>query len=162
MHGFVVLDAHDWLLCFVIFWNDARVDEQCWDIEAKLGFEGFVVLIGNCALVGCTVSSLLWVCDYELEIYVCIVLILLLKDYICLCLMGGCATDVVDVFGMLLFDVVKCAWLGDVLEALEFDDGWLLLVHESPASTGRLGGCVLVAVGAGDEVVAVVGNGVVR
>ena len=161
MHGLVALDGQDRPLRPAILWNDARADEQCGAIEARLGLEGFVALTGNRALAGCTAPSLLWVREHEPRLYGEIASILLPKDYVRLRLTGEHATDAVDASGTLLFDVAERTWSGQVLEALELEPAWLPRVYESPAAAGRLGR-VPVAAGAGDEAARAVGAGVVR
>ncbi len=161
MHGLVALDGQGRPLRPAILSGDARAQEQCAAIEARLGPDGLVALTGNRAFAGCTAPSLLWVRDHEPQLYGEIESILLPKDYVRLRLTGERATDAVDASGTLLFDVARRRWSGPVLEALELDPAWLPRVHESPAPAGRLGR-VPVAAGAGDEVAAAVGNGVVH
>jgi xylulokinase len=162
MHGLVALDERDRPLRSAILWNDGRTQAQCREIEERMGLEGFVALTGNRALAGCTAPSLLWVREYQPEIYERVRSILLPKDFVRLRLCGEHATDAVDASGTLLFDVSRRSWSHDVLDALELDPNWLPPVYESPALTGLSGRGVPVAAGAGDEAAAAVGSGVIE
>src|SRR6188472_269279 len=161
MHGLVALDGADRPLRPAILWNDGRTQQQCEEIERRIGFSRLVELTGNRALAGFTAPKLLWVAEHEPDVYARIEHILLPKDYVRLKLTGERAVDVADASGTLLFDVAARAWSDEVVGALEIDPAWLPTAFESPAVTGVTRGGVPVAAGAGDQAAGALGVGVV-
>src|SRR5262245_52014955 len=125
MHGLVALDARDRVLRPAILWNDGRTQEQCEEIERRVGFERLVELTGNRALAGFTAPKLLWLAEHEREVYERIAHVLLPKDYVRLRLTGEHAIDVADASGTLLFDVAQRRWSDEVLDALGVERAWL-------------------------------------
>ena len=161
MHGLVALDDKDRPLRPAILWNDGRTQQQCDEIEAKVGRERLIELTGNRALAGFTAPKILWLRENEPDVYGSIRSILLPKDYVRLRLCDEHAIDVADASGTLLFDVGRRRWSDDVLEALEIDPAWLPRVAESPEVSGETHGGVPVAAGAGDQAAGALGVGVV-
>jgi xylulokinase len=161
MHGLVALDDKDRPLRPAILWNDGRTQQQCDEIEERVGRERLIELTGNRALAGFTAPKILWLRENEPEVYGSIASILLPKDYVRLRLCDEHAIDVADASGTLLFDVGGRRWSDDVLEALEIDPAWLPRVAESPEVAGETHGGVPVAAGAGDQAAGALGVGVV-
>jgi xylulokinase len=161
MHGLVALDDKDRPLRPAILWNDGRTQQQCDEIEERVGRERLIELTGNRALAGFTAPKILWLRENEPEVYGSIASILLPKDYVRLRLCDEHAIDVADASGTLLFDVGRRRWSDDVLEALEIDPAWLPRVAESPEVSGETHGGVPVAAGAGDQAAGALGVGVV-
>jgi xylulokinase len=161
MHGLVVLDADDTVLRPAILWNDQRTARECDEIEERLGRKRLIELTGNRALTGFTAPKLLWMRHNEPETYARVEHVLLPKDYVRLRLTGEKAADVTDASGTLLFDVEHRRWSNEVLDALEFDAGWLPNTLESQESSGTRAG-VPVAAGAGDQAAGALGVGVDR
>jgi xylulokinase len=162
MHGLVVLDDQGRVLRPAILWNDQRTDDECAEIEARIGLEELVRLTGNRALPGFSAPKLLWLRKNEPETYAGIAHVRLPKDYVRLRLTGGHATDVADASGTLLLDVARRRWSDEVLAALEIPAEWLPALHESPAVTGETSDGVPVAGGAGDQAAGALGVGVDR
>src|SRR3954468_1868749 len=155
-----------------ILWNDQRTQAQCDEIERRAGGRRALVrMVGNAALTGFTLPKLLWVREHEPAVFKRAAKVLVPKDYIRLRLTGDAATDVGDASGMLLLDVERRAWSGDLIRLLDLDRGLLPRVHESAEITGRLSrwaaeqtglreGMPVVA-GSGDSQAGAVGAGVV-
>jgi xylulokinase len=161
MHGLVALDGSDRVVRPAILWNDQRTEEECREIEERVGLDRLVAWTGNRALTGFTAPKILWLRRHESEAYARIRSVLLPKDMLRLRLTGERATDVTDASGTLLFDVGGRRWSGEVVEALALDPSWLPPALESPASTGSSPDGVVVAAGAGDQAAGAVGVGVV-
>jgi xylulokinase len=160
MHGLVALDDRRQVLRPAILWNDQRTEEECAEIERRIGLDRLIALTGNRALTGFTAPKLLWLRRHEPEVYARIAHILLPKDYVRLRLTGVQAIDVADASGTLLFDVPGRRWSDEVVDALELRREWLPEALESPAVSGQTREGVPVAAGAGDQAAAALGVGV--
>ena len=161
MHGLVALDEHERPLRPAILWNDGRTQEQCDEIEDRVGAQHLIELTGNRALAGFTAPKLLWLREHEPDVYGRIRSILLPKDYVRLRLCEEHAIDVADASGTLLFDVAGRRWSDELLATLDIDPAWLPRVHESAEVAGVTHGGVPVAAGAGDQAAGALGVGVV-
>jgi xylulokinase len=172
MHGAVLLDARNEALRASIIWCDQRTGAQCRSITEKIGAEKLIEYTSNPALTGFTLPKLLWVREFEPEIWREVRSVMLPKDYVRLRLSGEKATDAADASGTLLFDVVGRKWSQHVLSATEIDERLLPRVYESPEVTGtvsRLGAeatglnkGTLIIGGSGDQAAGAVGMGIVR
>jgi xylulokinase len=151
MHGLVVLDENGAVLRPAILWNDQRTEEQCAEIETRVGLDRLIALTGNRALTGFTAPKLLWLREHEPETYARIRHVLLPKDYVRYRLTGQQAIDVADASGTLLFDVAGRRWSREVCDALEIPLEWLPEVFESTAIAG-----------AGDQAAAALGVGIIE
>jgi xylulokinase len=160
MHGVVALGSDDRPLRPAILWNDGRTQDQCDEIEARVGLDRLLALSGNRALTGFTAPKLLWLAEHEPDVHARIRRVMLPKDYVRLRLCGEHATDVSDASGTLLFDVAKRGWSGELASALGVDPAWLVPALESPAPSGRTPAGVPVAAGAGDQAAGALGVGV--
>ncbi len=138
MHGLTLLDRQGQVLRPAILWNDGRTAAQCDEMRARLGKERLIAITGNDALTGFTAPKILWVREHEPEVYGRVAHILLPKDYVRYRLTGGYAVDCADGAGMILMDIKKRAWSGEVLEALQIPAGWLPQVFEGPQVTGTI------------------------
>ena len=172
MHGSVLLDESDKPLRPALLWCDQRTSKQCSDITETIGAEALIQLVSNPAVTGFTLPKLLWVREFEPEIWCRVKTILLPKDYIRFRLSGDKASDVADASGTLLFDVQNRRWSGQMLETLEIDPMLLPKVFESVEVTGSIStraseetglkaGTIIVA-GAGDNAAGAIGMGVTR
>jgi xylulokinase len=162
MHGLVALDDGDRVIRPAILWNDGRTGAETEEIEERVGRDRLIELTGNRALAGFTAPKLLWMRHHEPEEYARIAHVLLPKDYVRLRLCGERAQDAADASGTLLFDVARRRWSDEVMDALEFDRGWLPPVLESPEVAGRTAAGVPVAAGAGDQAAGALGVGVIE
>lgn len=172
MHGLVMLDAHGVPIRKAIIWCDNRTVAECGEITEKIGQEKLFAVSGNPALPGFTAPKILWVRNHEPENYEKCRKILLPKDWIRYKLTGEFATEVSDASGMLLIDVAKRNWSGEILEKLEIDRALLGECYESYEISGRVTRAAAeqtglaegtpVAGGGGDQAAGAVGNGIVR
>ncbi len=172
MHGLVMLDEAGNVLRPSILWNDQRTQAQCDAMTEKIGFERLIELTGNRALTGFTAPKILWVRDYEPDVYAKTRHILLPKDYIRLMLTGEYATDLAGAAGTSLLNVKERAWSEEVVTALEIPMAWLPPVHEGPQITGTVNAAGAAATGlkvgtpvvggGGDQAAGAVGVGAVK
>ncbi|HYU99996.1 MAG TPA: xylulokinase, partial [Pyrinomonadaceae bacterium] len=172
MHGLVLLDSNDEVLRPAIIWCDQRTDSQCKSLTELVGANRLIELTCNPALTGFTLPKMLWVREWEPEVWRNVRSVLLPKDYVRLKLSGDRATDVADASGTLLFDVKVRRWSSEMLSASEIDDRLLPRVYESPEVTGSISsagaeatglraGTPIIA-GGGDQTANAVGMGIVR
>jgi xylulokinase len=150
MHGLVVLGRDAEVLRPAILWNDQRTEEQCAEIERRIGLDRLISLTGNRALTGFTAPKLLWLREHEPETYAQVRHVLLPKDYVRYRLTGELAIDAADASGTLLFDVGRRSWSHEVCDELEIPLEWLPEAFEST-----------VIAGAGDQAAAALGVGIV-
>jgi xylulokinase len=172
MHGLVMLDAGDDVIRPAILWNDQRTAAECAEITERIGRERLLELVCNPALTGFTAPKILWVRKNEPANYERCRKILLPKDYVRFRLSGTFATEVSDASGMLLLDVRRRDWSGEVLDALGIDRSLLADCHESPEVSASVSASVArklgipkgtpIVGGAGDQAAGAVGNGIVR
>jgi len=171
MHGLVMLDKAGLPLRRSIIWCDQRTENECAELNARIGGRRVIEITANPALTGFTASKILWVRNNEPEIYEKCAHILLPKDYIRYMLTGEFATEVSDASGMQLMDVPARGWSGEILDKLGIDRALLPRMYESPDITGavsavsaRLTGLnpgTPVVGGAGDNPAAAIGMGVI-
>lgn len=171
MHGLVLTDENGGVLRNAILWCDGRTQTECDEITQRVGRERLIQLSANPALPGFTAGKLLWVRRHEPEIYRKARHILLPKDYVRLKLTGEYAAEMSDASGTNLLDVPGRCWSREILDALEIDGALLPPLLESSDIAGRItrwaaqetGLCegMIVAAGAGDNMAAAVGTGVV-
>jgi xylulokinase len=172
MHGLVLLDQSDEVLRPAIIWCDQRTDSQCKSLTELVGANRLIELTCNPALTGFTLPKMLWVREWEPEVWRSVRSVLLPKDYVRLKLSGDRATDVADASGTLLFDVKARRWSSEMLSATEIDERLLPRVYESPEVTGSISsagaeatglraGTPIIA-GGGDQAANAVGMGIVR
>jgi xylulokinase len=137
-----------------------------------IGADRLIELTCNPALTGFTLPKMLWVREWEPELWRQLRTVLLPKDYVRLRLSGDRATDVADASGTLLFDVKARKWSSEMLSATETDERMLPRVYESPEVTGSVSkagaeatglraGTPIIA-GGGDQAAGAVGMGIVR
>lgn len=172
MHGLTLLDRQGQPLRPAILWNDQRTAAQCAELTQRVGAGRVLEITGNPVLPGFTAPKLLWVRQFEPEIWRQIDKILLPKDYVRFRLTGACCGDVADASGTSLFNVAKRAWSDEMLAASEVEARWMPTVTESPVvsarvsaeaatETGLEAGTPVVA-GAGDQAAQAVGSGILR
>jgi xylulokinase len=171
MHGLVLLDSADQVLRPAILWNDQRNAEQCDQVSRLIGEDRLLQLSGNRALTGFTAPKILWVRQYEPEVFQNINHILLPKDYVRLRLTGEYACDKADGSGTILFNLKERDWSKELLQALDIPRAWLPDSHEGPevtggitAEVGELTGIVPgtpVVAGGGDQAAQAIGVGAI-
>jgi xylulokinase len=171
MHGAVLLDERDQVLRPAIIWCDQRSEAQCSALTQAIGAKRLIELTCNPALTGFTLPKIMWVREFEPDLWQLVRSVLLPKDYVRLKLTGDKATDVADASGTLLLDVAGRKWSQEMLAASEIKESLLPRVYESQevtgsisttaaAETGLLKGTPVVA-GAGDQAAGAIGMGIV-
>jgi xylulokinase len=170
MHGAVMLDKSGEVLRPSLIWCDQRTGEQCDWLHHEIGRERLIELTANPALPNFTLTKLLWVRQYEPEIFARIAHILCPKDYVRHRLTGTYAMDVQEASGTLLLDVAHRRWSLEVARAAGISADWLPELFESPelcarisvsaaSATGLTAGTPIAA-GAGDQGAGAVGMGI--
>ncbi len=169
MHGATLIDAADRPLRPAILWNDGRSAAQCVALERATPASRKIT--GNLAMPGFTAPKLLWVRQYEPDVFARTRFVLLPKDYVRLCMTGEKATDLSDAAGTLWVDVARRAWSDEMLAATGLTQNQMPNLHEGPEISGTLRPDVAaawgmdevgVAAGAGDNAAGAVGVGVVN
>lgn len=120
MHTLVLLDQEDKVLRNAILWNDVRTTEQCEMITETLK-GSLLEITKNKALEGFTLPKLLWVKEYEPDIYDKISTFLLPKDYLGFRLTGHKQMEFSDAAGTLLLDVENRSWSETILNTFSID-----------------------------------------
>ena len=171
MHGLEVLDENDDVIRPAILWNDGRTATQVDYLNGVIGKEKLSGLTANIAFAGFTAPKILWMKENEPENFARIAKIMLPKDYINYLLTGIHACDYSDASGMLLLDVEKKVWSGEMLSICGITEQQMPKLFESFASIGTvkpdmavalgLSETTVVCAGAGDNAAAAVGTGVV-
>ena len=172
MHSSVFLDTNGEVLRPAILWCDQRTESQCQEIVDIVGFDRLITNTSNRALAGFTAPKILWLRQYEPEVYARVHKVLLPKDYIRYKLTDVFASDVSDASGTLLFDVANRRWSDEMLQSLKIPQEWLPDCYESIDITGYVSKEAAVILGmnegipvvggGGDQAAGAVGNGVVR
>ncbi len=171
MHGAVMLDEQDRVVRPALIWCDVRTEDQCHELNQKLGAEKIIQLTCNPALPNFTLTKFLWVQKHEPENWKRVRHVMLPKDYVRFRLTGERAIDMADASGTLMLDVAHRRWSKEMLQAGGIDERMLPGLFESPdvcgtvsaegaAATGLKPGTPVVA-GAGDQAAGATGMGIV-
>ena len=170
MHGLVLLDKENNLLCNSIIWCDQRTGKECEEIKERFK-DRYLSLTSNLPSTAFTLSKLLWIKNNKKDIYSKIDKVLLPKDYINFKLTGKFATDVSDASGTGYFDVAGRDWCKKILDAYNISPNWVPKVYESGDKISNIKksiskltclseSCIVVA-GAGDQAASALGNGII-
>ncbi|WP_033826986.1 xylulokinase [Bacillus andreraoultii] len=119
MHGLVILDQNNELLRNAILWNDTRTTEQCQQIYDIVAKDKLLSITKNVALEGFTLPKILWVKQYEPDIFQQIHTFMLPKDYLRFRMTGEIHMDYSDAAGTLLLDIAKKEWSKEICEKLD-------------------------------------------
>lgn len=119
MHGLVLLDENYNVLRNAILWNDTRTTEQCRQIYDIVGEKKLLAITKNRALEGFTLPKILWVKQYEPEIFAKAKVFLLPKDYVRFAMTGQIHMDYSDAAGTLLLDIAAKKWSEELCELLD-------------------------------------------
>ncbi len=164
MHGAVLLDDADEVLRPAILWNDGRSHAQCAELDGLAR-----QITGNIAMPGFTAPKLLWLRQYEPEVFEKTRYVLLPKDYIRLMLTGEKVSDMSDAAGSLWLDTQGRKWSDEMLQATGLTmrnmprlvEGNEISGHVLPAIAAALDlPTVPVAGGGGDQAAGAIGAGV--
>lgn len=118
MHGLVLLDGNNEVLRPAILWNDTRTTAQCQHIYDVIGEERLLEITKNPALQGFTLPKLLWVKQFEPEIFNQAKSFVLPKDYLRFKMTGQLQMEFSDAAGTLLLDIGKKEWSLEICDLL--------------------------------------------
>lgn len=138
MHGLVILSKDREVLRNAILWNDTRTTEQCRQIYDIVGKEKLLDITKNVALEGFTLPKILWVKQYEPDIFEKIDVFLLPKDYLRYRMTGQIHMDYSDAAGTLLLDISKKEWSTELCEQLGISPSILPPLAESGDFVGHI------------------------
>lgn len=138
MHGLVLLDSNKQVLRNAILWNDTRTTDQCNEIVNSVGEEELLQITKNPALEGFTLPKILWVKEYEPEIYQSASIFMLPKDYLRYRLTGNIHTEYSDAAGTLMLDVEHKQWSREILEVFGISSDFCPSLLSSEDFAGKL------------------------
>lgn len=138
MHGLVLLDENREVLRPAILWNDTRTTVQCQTIYEAVGQERLLQITKNPALEGFTLPKILWVKEYEPEIFSKAQSFVLPKDYLRYRMTGELHMEYSDAAGTLLLDVTNKQWSTEICELLGLDSEMCPPLVDSHAEVGML------------------------
>ncbi|MED4226247.1 xylulokinase [Neobacillus cucumis] len=116
MHGLVLLDENHKVLRNAILWNDTRTTEQCQQIYDAVGKNRLLEITKNPALEGFTLPKILWVKEYEPDIFNQAKVFMLPKDYLRYRITGNIHMEYSDAAGTLMLNVAKREWSTEILK----------------------------------------------
>ncbi len=169
MMGCLCVDRQGKPLRPSIIWADQRAQKQAAAIEEQISQWDFYHIVGHRNTASYGVQKLMWVKEWEPEIYEQTYKVLNAKDYIVFKLTGAFCTEYSDANSMGCFDIHKMAWSDEIVSYAGIDPDKLPCVYpsthvagcvtkEAAASTGLAEGTTVV-LGAGDGVAANIGCG---
>jgi xylulokinase len=138
MHGTLLLDSQERLLCPAVIWPDQRSAPQVEEITRLIGAERLIKITGSPLATGFQAATLRWFQQEQPELWEQVEKILLPKDYLRGWLTGEWASEPSDGSGSLLLDVRTRQWSPSILETLHIDGQKLPPIQPSTALAGRL------------------------
>ncbi|XKE95329.1 xylulokinase [Metaplanococcus flavidus] len=138
MHGLVLLDGSNEVLRPAILWNDTRTTAECRKIVETVGQERLLEITKNPALEGFTLPKILWVKEYEPEIFNKAQSFVLPKDYLRYRMTGELHMEYSDAAGTLLLDISKQQWSTEICELLHLDPNICPPLLDSHAEVGTV------------------------
>jgi len=138
MHGLVLLDQNNKILRNAILWNDTRTTEQCQQIYDVVGRERLLEITKNPALEGFTLPKILWVKEYEPDIFNNAKVFMLPKDYLRYRITGNIHMEYSDAAGTLMLNVAKRNWSTEILDLLGISSELCPPLVESHANVGTI------------------------
>lgn len=138
MHGLVLLNDTNEVIRPAILWNDTRTTAQCQQIIEKLGMEKLLRITKNTVLEGFTLPKILWVQQFEPQLYAQATTFLLPKDYLRFAMTGHLAMDYSDAAGTSLFDMVRKNWSDEILQAFSIEKSLCPELVEATYCVGTL------------------------
>ncbi|SET71686.1 xylulokinase [Salinibacillus kushneri] len=138
MHGLVLLNRDKNVLRNAILWNDTRTTRQCEKMNEWVGNKKLLDITKNPALEGFTLPKMLWVKEYEPEIYQQADVFLLPKDYLRFRMTNTIHMDYSDAAGTLLLNVGDKEWSQDICEQVGVHKSLCPPLIESHECVGRL------------------------
>ncbi|NLF27314.1 MAG: xylulokinase [Clostridiales bacterium] len=173
MHGLVMLNGGNDVLCPAIIHCDGRAAIEKQEILARVGIEKMGRWVQNQVHSGFQALSLMWMRRNRPDLYAQMRHALLPKDYLRYRLTGEIATEPTDACSTLLYDCRNMHWSAELLEAVGVDASVLPDANHRPyevagtvtkrasEDTGLASGTP-VAFGGGDQPMQAVGNGLLR
>lgn len=171
MMGVVLLDEHGDPVRPSLIWADTRSGSQCRTLVDAIGAERGYRILGHRLNPTYSLTKLMWVRDFEPEVFARARRFCLAKDFVVSRLTGVVATDPSDASSTNAYDQENGRWSDDVLAAADISPS---LFPEILASTTVVGGVTAAAaaatglaagtpvvMGGGDGPMAAVGAGVV-
>jgi xylulokinase len=156
-HGATLLNANGDVLRPAILWNDGRSQAQCLQLEKQI--PDYANIIGSRIMPGFTAPKVLWVKQYEPEIFKQIKKVLLPKDYLRLQLTGEYASDMSDASGTGWLDIAKREWSISALNAVELNINNMPKLFEGSQVTGTVTKKIAKAWGISSDTVVIGGGG---
>ncbi len=175
-HGLVVLDSKNQVIRPAKLWNDTETaPENARLIEMMGGEQGTIEMLGTSIPVGYTASKLMWMKQYEPDLFAKIAMAFNPKDYINYYLTGILATDIGSASGTGYFNVNTLTWSEEVVSLMD-STGVLKKALPHLAADGEpigtvtreiamrysLPETVVVSPGSGDNMMASLGTGTVE
>ncbi len=169
MSSCIIVDSNCRPLRPAMIWADQRADEQALQLEKKVGFQRIYELTGHRVSASYSLEKLMWIKDYEPELYKKTYRMLLAKDFIICKLTGKFVTDYSDASGTNALDLKNRCWSQEMLDAAGIDYNKLPELHDSTdiianlsekaASDLNLTTSTVVVCGGGDGPCSAVGAG---
>jgi xylulokinase len=138
MHGTVLLDSQDRLLCSAVIWPDQRSSRQVNEITDLVGNERLIEITGSTAASGFQAATLRWMQQNMEQVWMKTRRVLLPKDYLRWRLCGEFGTDPSDAAGTGLLDAERRTWSQEMLISLQLDANLFPSVKPSTTLAGRL------------------------
>lgn len=170
MHGLVTLDSQQEVVRPAILWNDTRTTGACERITETLSDE-LISITKNKALEGFTLPKIVWMQEYEIDLWQQVDHIMLPKDFLVYYLTGRLATDYSDAAGTLLLDINTNKWSEMIMDTFNLSKSLMPELYNSVDSVGilreslaekhNLPSVVKIAAGGADNACAAVGSGIV-
>ena len=159
MQACVVVDREGNELRPAMIWADMRSEKQMEQLKDKVGFEQMYRLNGHRPSPSYSIEKLMWIRDYEPEIYRSTYKMLLAKDYIICRLTGEFVTDYSEASGTDAFDLEGLKWSETVLAAAKIDADKMPALHASTDVIGSLTPTAAEALGLSEAARVVCGGG---
>lgn len=140
MHGLVLLNKDNEVIRPAILWNDTRNTVQCQQIIEKLGMENLLRITKNTVLEGFTLPKILWVQQFEPQLYAQAATFLLPKDYVRFAMTGHLAMDYSDAAGTSLFDMSSKDWSDEILQTFSIERNLCPPLVEATQFVGMISG----------------------
>jgi xylulokinase len=171
MHGLVVVDKDKNPLRPAILWLDQRSARQVEAVHGQFSSDTIGKLLHNRLFPGFAFSSLLWMKEYEPELFGRIFSIMLPKDYIRCLLTGNIGSDYSDASATGAFNTGQWRWSYELIDHFRINRGIFpecknsaeiagFITKAAAKQTGLCPGTPVVF-GGGDQPVQSIGNGLV-
>ena len=138
MHGLVLLDEQNDVLRPAILWNDTRTTAQCKRIYDVVGKEKLLQITKNPALEGFTLPKILWVKEFEPQVFEKLKTFVLPKDYLRYKLTGQLHMEYSDAAGTLLLDIGKKEWSTTICDLLDIEPSICPPLIDSHSEVGTI------------------------